>query len=180
MKLIHHVGPRKVNATKKLSTEVPKMLRDVISMVNFIKIRPLKLVEFLLFSIIRWGMIMKCSLLEVWCLFWGTALRVMKLTDDCVFFLLQRRQVFQICPLSENKWFSATCFLEGISANNNNMRNLSLQGKDDVLTVHKKVTTIRETHAMERAFQNEFLEMFPYLHDFFFFCRIGVCQQKVL
>lgn len=57
MKLIHHVGPQKVNATKKLSTEVPKMLRDVISMVNFIKIRPLTLVEFLLFSIIRWGMI---------------------------------------------------------------------------------------------------------------------------
>lgn len=65
MKLIYYVGFRKVNVIKKLSIEVLKMLRDVISMVNFIKIRFLKLVEFLFFFIIRWGMIMKCLLLEV-------------------------------------------------------------------------------------------------------------------
>ena len=59
MKLIHCIGPRKVDTAKKLKIEVPKMLKNVISMVNFVKIRLLKLVEFLLFSVIRWGMTME-------------------------------------------------------------------------------------------------------------------------
>lgn len=53
MKLLHHTGPRKDNMAKKLRTEVPKMLSNVIGMVNYIKIRSLKSVEFLLFSVIR-------------------------------------------------------------------------------------------------------------------------------
>lgn len=59
MKLIHCIGPRKVDTAKKLKTEVPKMLKNVISMVNFVKIRLFKLVEFLLFSVMRWGMTME-------------------------------------------------------------------------------------------------------------------------
>lgn len=59
MKLIHCIGPRKVDTAKKLKTEVPKMLKNVISVVNFVKIRPFKLVEFLLFSVMRWGMTME-------------------------------------------------------------------------------------------------------------------------
>lgn len=59
MKLIHCIGPRKVDTAKKLKTEVPKMLKNVISVVNFVKIRLLKLVEFLPFSVIRWGMTME-------------------------------------------------------------------------------------------------------------------------
>lgn len=52
MKLIHCIGSRKDNMAKRLKTEVPNMLKNVISMVNLIKIRPLKLIEFLLFSVI--------------------------------------------------------------------------------------------------------------------------------
>lgn len=47
---------------KKLKTDVPQMVKNVISMVNFIKIRPLKLIEFLLFSVITGGVIMKMLL----------------------------------------------------------------------------------------------------------------------
>ena len=48
MKVIHCIGPRKV--------ETAKMLKNVISLVNFVKRRLLKVVEFLFFSVLRWGM----------------------------------------------------------------------------------------------------------------------------
>ena len=69
MKLIHCTGPRKVNTAKKQKTKMSKMLTNIMSMVNFIKTGLLKLVEFLCFSVIRWGMTMeKFYSLEEWCL----------------------------------------------------------------------------------------------------------------
>ena len=56
MKVIHCIGPRKVETAKKLKSEVPKMLKNVISLVNFVKRRLLKVVQFLFFSVLRWGM----------------------------------------------------------------------------------------------------------------------------
>ena len=92
MKLIHCIGPRKVDTAKKLKIEVPKMLKNVISMVNFVKIRLLKLVEFLLFSVIRWGMTMEMFYsVEVWCLSWGNAFSVIQLKDGCVVFSFYKK-----------------------------------------------------------------------------------------
>lgn len=56
MKVIHCIGPRKVETAKKLKSEVPKMLKNVISLVNLVKRRLLKVAELLLFSVLRWGM----------------------------------------------------------------------------------------------------------------------------
>lgn len=56
MKVIHCIGPRKVETAKKLKSEVPKMLQNVISLVNFVKRRLFKVAELLFFSVLRWGM----------------------------------------------------------------------------------------------------------------------------
>ena len=101
MKVIHCIGPRKVETAKKLKSEVPKMLKNVISLVNFVKRRLLKVAELLFFSVLRWGMTVEVFYsVEVWCLSWGKAFRVIQLSRWlCSIFLLQKRQLFQICPL---------------------------------------------------------------------------------
>lgn len=43
MQRSHRIGPRKVNAAKKLKTEVPKVLKDGISMVTFVKNKTFKI-----------------------------------------------------------------------------------------------------------------------------------------
>ena len=80
MKVIHCIGPRTVETAKKLKSEVPKMLKKVIRLVNFVKRRLWKVVEFLFFCVLRWGMTVEMFYsVEVWCLSWGKAFRVIQL-----------------------------------------------------------------------------------------------------
>ncbi|KAG6925167.1 zinc finger BED-type containing 5 [Chelydra serpentina] len=107
--------------------------------------------------------------------------RVVELKDELRIFLLQKDKCSKFADLfCDDKWLSVVCYLADIFEKINTL-NLSLQGKDDVLTMSEKVIAFQKKLVLWREhFENGCLEMFPSLCDFVAENDISVSPIKTL
>lgn len=183
VKFVHCIIHRQAIAAKKLEPEIHRVLQDVISVVNFIKRRPL---NSRIFTILCNEMGSSHENLlyhtEVRWLSRGKVLkRVVELKDELRIFLLDKDKCLNFASLfSDDKWLLIVCYLADIFEKVN-MLNLSLQGKGNILTMSEKVTAFRKKIVMWREnFEKGCLEMFPSLCDFVSENDVNVEQTKSL
>lgn len=182
-KFVHCIIHRQAIAAKKLEPEIHRVLQDVISVVNFVKTRPL---NSRIFSIICNEMGSSHENLlyhtEIRWLSRGKVLkRVVELKDELRIFLLDKDKSSQFaCFFSDDKWLLIVCYLADIFEKVN-ILNLSLQGKGDILTMSEKVTAFQKKIMMWRGnLEKGSLEMFPSLCDFASENEVNVEQIKIL
>lgn len=183
VKFIHCIIHRQAIATKKLEPQIHQVLQDVISVVNFIKSKPLKN---RIFGILCNEMGSNYETLlyhtEVRWLSRGKVLRrVIELKDELTFFFLEKEKSSKFADLFRNEnWLMLVCYLADIFEKVNCL-NLSLQGHRDVLTMSEKITAFRKKLLLWREnFENGSLEMFPTLSEFIAENEIDLSSQHDL
>jgi len=179
---IHCIIHRQAIAAKKLEPKLHEVFQEVISVVNYIKARPLNSRIFsilcnemgsthenlLYYTPVRW--LSRGKVLS----------RVVELKDELRIFFTEKQNFSSKFKdfFYDEKWLSLVCYLGDIFEKIN-ILNLALQNKGNVLTMYAKVIAFRKKLAQWREhFDNGHLEMFPSFCDFITENSINITETK--